>query len=112
MTAGKYKLDNLCAVIDNNRYEFDGPTAEVMPIEPLRSKWEDFGWNVYEVDGHDTEALLAAFEAAKEFKGKPSMIIAVTVKGKGISYMENVTTWHAGSVTKEQFELGMAELEV
>ena len=112
MTAGKYKLDNLCAVIDNNRYEFDGPTAEVMPIEPLRSKWEDFGWNVYEVDGHDTEALLAAFEAAKEFKGKPSMIIAVTVNGKGISYMENVTTWHAGSVTKEQFELGMAELEV
>ena len=112
MTAGKYKLDNLIAVIDNNRLEFDGPTEEVMPLEPFRTKWEAFGWNVLETDGHDTDALEGAFRQAKSLTGKPTVIIANTIKGKGISYMEGQTDWHAGTVTKEQYEQGMRELEV
>lgn len=111
MLAGKYRLDNLAAVIDNNRLEFDGRTEDIMPVEPLRAKWEAFGWNVEEVDGHDVEQLRAAFQKAGQTPGRPTVIIAYTVKGKGISYMEDRVEWHAGAVTKEQFEIGMRELE-
>lgn len=111
MLAGKYKLDNLAAVIDNNRLEFDGKTEDVMPIEPLRAKWEAFGWNVEVADGHDVAQLRAAFQRAEQFSGRPTVVIAYTVKGKGISYMEGRTEWHAGAVTKEQFAIGMRELE-
>lgn len=111
MAAAKYGLDNLIAIIDSNRLEFDGPTEEVMPLEPFSGKWDSFGWHTLEVDGHDTQALRAALEAAKHLKGKPTVIIAHTVKGKGISYMEHVVTWHAGTVTEEQYEQGMRELE-
>ncbi len=111
MTAGKYKLDNLIAFVDNNHLEFDGPTAEVMPIEPIEDKWRAFGWNVLRTDGHDCAKLQAAIDEAKAFAGAPTVIIADTIKGKGISYMENVTTWHAGACTPEQFEQGMKDLE-
>ncbi|MBQ9031769.1 MAG: transketolase [Parasporobacterium sp.] len=112
MTSAKYNLDSLIIVIDNNHYEFDGPTSEVMPIEPIEDKWKAFGWKTFRVDGHDTSELVEALNEAKKVKGCPSVVIADTVKGKGISYMENVTTWHAGSVTQEQYEQGMKELEV
>lgn len=112
MTAGKYQLDHLTAVIDNNHLEFDGPTEEVMPMEPFRAKWEAFGWHVLETDGHDTGALENAFCEAKSLTGKPTVIIASTVKGRGISFMEGQTTWHAGTVTEQQYEQGMRELEV
>ena len=83
-----------------------------MPLEPFRTKWEAFGWNILETDGHDTDALEGAFRQAKSLTGKPTVIIANTIKGKGISYMEGQTDWHAGTVTKEQYEQGMRELEV
>ncbi len=111
MTAGKYRLGHLTAIVDNNRLEFDGPTEDVMPLEPFADKWAAFGWHVIRVDGHDTNALKAAFDAAKAETGKPTVIIADTVKGKGISYMENITEWHAGTVTALQYELGVKELE-
>jgi len=112
MTSAKYKLDSLIAVIDNNQYEFDGPTNEIMPIEPLEEKWRSFGWETFRVNGHNTSELEKMLNEAKKVVGKPSVIIADTIKGKGISFMENVTTWHAGSVSDEQYELGMKELEV
>jgi len=111
MTAGKYGLDNLIAIVDNNRLEFDGPTQEVMPVEPFEDKWRSFGWHVQRVDGHNTEALHQAIDAAKAAKG-PGVIIADTIKGKGISYMENQVKWHAGTVTGEQYQKGMEELGV
>ena len=83
-----------------------------MPIEPIEDKWKALGWKTFRVDGHDTSELVEALNEAKKVKGCPSVVIADTVKGKGISYMENVTTWHAGSVTQEQYEQGMKELEV
>lgn len=112
MSASKYHLDNLIAVVDNNRLEFDGPTAEIMPVEPFCDKWRAFGWHTIRVDGHDTAALRAAFEDAKKVQGAPTVIIADTIKGKGVSYMEMQTNWHAGSVNEEQFKQGMDDLEV
>lgn len=111
MTAGKYGLDNLTAVIDNNRLAFDGPTEDVMPLAPFSDKWRSFGWRAVEVDGHDTSALREALESAKRSIGKPVVIIANTVKGKGISYMEGVPQWHAGSLTAQEYTQGMEELE-
>ncbi|MPN31697.1 Transketolase [bioreactor metagenome] len=112
MLAGKYQLDNLVAVIDNNRLEFDGKTEDVMPVKPFKEKWESFGWNVEYVDGHDVDELFTAFEKANNVKKKPTVIVAYTIKGKGISYMEDVVEWHAGKVNEEQYKLGMQELEM
>lgn len=94
MSAAHYKLDNLCGIIDRNRLQIDGPCKEVMDYEPLEKKWESFGWNVITVDGHDIPSLISAFEKAKEIKDKPTVIIANTIKGKGVSFMENVVIWH------------------
>ena len=110
MSAAKYKLDNLCAVIDVNGLQIDGKTADVMPSEPLDKKYEAFGWHVIKIDGHDYEAIQAAFAEAKTVKGQPTMILAKTVKGKGISYMENNAGWHGKAPNAEQYETGMAEL--
>lgn len=111
MAAAKYKLDNLCACVDVNGLQIDGPTAEVMPTEPLDKKFEAFGWNVIHVDGHDYQAIHDAYETAKTVKGKPTMLLARTVKGKGVSYMENQAGWHGKAPNDEQWEQAKAELE-
>lgn len=110
MAAAKYGLDNLCAILDVNGLQIDGKTADVMPSEPLDKKYEAFGWNVLKVDGHDHEALLDAFAAARTCKGKPTMILARTVKGKGVSYMENNAGWHGKAPNAEQYAQAKAEL--
>ena len=112
MTAGHYKLDHLIAFVDRNRNQIDGTTEDVMTLEPLADKWAAFGWHVQVIDGHDTDAIKAAVEAAKAAAGRPSVIIANTVKGKGISFMENQYKWHSGQITPEQFAIGCKDLEV
>ena len=111
MAAAKYHLDNLCAVVDVNGLQIDGKTADVMPSEPLDKKFEAFNWNVIQVDGHDIAAVAAAFEAAKKGKGKPMVILARTVKGKGVSFMEGDAGWHGKAPNAEQYEKAHAELE-
>lgn len=110
MSAAKWKLDNLCALVDVNGLQIDGKTADVMPSEPLDKKYEAFGWHVIKVDGHDYDALTRAYKEAETVKGKPTVILARTVKGKGISYMENNAGWHGKAPNKEQYEQGVAEL--
>jgi transketolase len=109
MSAGHYKLDNLTAIVDRNRFSLDGPTEEIMSLEPLADKFRDFGWFVLEVDGHDVESLLEAFQASSE-KGKPKVIIASTVKGKGVSFLENKTSSHFARLKPEQAEQALAEI--
>ena len=112
MAAAKYKLDNLCAIIDHNGLQIDGSNDEVMPIMPLDKKLEAFNWNVLVVNGHDYEALDAAYDQAAAFKnGKPTAIIMETVKGKGVSYMENDAGWHGKAPNDEQYAVAVAELE-
>lgn len=111
LLASKYELDNLIVFLDRNHCQIDGYTDEVLPLEPLKRKWEDFGWNVLEINGHDTDQIERAVAKAKENRGKPTIIIAETVKGKGVSFMENQYLWHSGSITKEQFQQGMKDLE-
>ena len=110
MSAPKFALDNLCAVVDWNHVQLDGTTDEVMPIRDLAGKWRAFGWNVIECDGHDLAALDAAFDAAEACKGLPSVIIADTVKGKGVSFMEGQAGWHGKAIDDESFKKAMAEL--
>jgi transketolase len=113
MVATHFGLDNLVAIVDCNKLQVEGPTSEVMNLEPLRSKWEAFGWSVQEIDGHDIPQITGALEEAKDsdFKpGKPRVIIAHTVKGKGVSFMENDWHWHAGHLTEEQYQLARKEL--
>lgn len=111
MAAAHYKLDNLCAVIDYNRFQIDGRTEVIMGLEPIVNKWEAFGWHVIECDGHNIAELLEAFEKAKKVKSKPTMIIAHTVKGKGVSFMEHVLDFHGRAPTEQEKEIALAELE-
>ncbi len=111
MSAAKYKLDNFCAFVDVNGLQIDGPTAVVMPSEPLDEKFRAFGWNVIVIDGHDLEAIDKALNDAAACKGKPTMIIAKTVKGKGVSYMENNFKWHGVAPKTDEFNVARAELE-
>jgi len=110
MAAPKYALDNLTGVIDRNRVQVDGTCAEIMPNDPFLDKWKAFGWHVLHVDGHDVHALVEAFETARTIAGRPTMIVADTVKGKGVSFMEGQARWHSGSVTAEQYEAACVEL--
>jgi len=110
MSAAKYKLDNLCAVVDVNGLQIDGPTAEVMPSEPLDEKFRAFGWNVVKTDGHDYAALGEAFSEAAAHEGRPTVVLARTVKGKGVSFMENDPGWHGKAPNDEQFQKAYAEL--
>ena len=110
MTAAHYKLDNLCAFLDSNNLQIDGNVSEIMGVEPLDKKWEAFGWNVIKIDGHNFEEILSALEKAKECKDKPTMILAKTVKGKGVSFMENVCGFHGVAPTLEELERALAEL--
>jgi len=111
MTAAHYKLDNLCAFVDSNNLQIDGNVDEVMGVEPLDKKWEAFGWNVIKIDGHDMQEILDALAAAKECKDKPTVILAVTTKGKGVSFMENVCGFHGVAPTEEETAKAVAELE-
>lgn len=110
MSAPKFGLDNLCAVVDWNHVQLDGTTDEIMPIRDLAGKWRAFGWNVIECDGHDLMALDAAFDAAEQCKGLPTVIIADTVKGKGVSFMEGQAGWHGKAIDDESFAKAMEEL--
>lgn len=112
MAAGHYHLDNLCVTVDVNGLQISGATKDVMCSDDLAKKFEDFGFNVIEVtDGNDCGQLLAAYEAAKAYQGRPSAVIAHTIKGKGISFMENTASWHHGVMTKEQYRKAIKELE-
>ena len=110
MSAPKFGLDNLCAVVDWNHVQLDGTTDEIMPIRDLAGKWRAFGWNVIECDGNDLVSLDAAFDAAEACKGIPSVIIADTVKGKGVSFMEGQAGWHGKAIDDDSFKKAMEEL--
>lgn len=110
MCASKYKLDNLCAVIDYNRLQLDGTVDEVMPLEPLADKWQAFGWHVLEIDGHNMKAILNGFARAEKSGNSPTVIIANTTKGKGVSYMENVCDWHGKVPTDDELMQALKEL--
>lgn len=111
MAAAKWELDNLCVFVDVNGLQIDGRTADVMPTEPLDEKFRAFNWNVIRIDGHDMADILAALEKARNSKGKPTVILAATVKGKGVSFMENQAGWHGKAPNDEQFAVAKAELE-
>ena len=111
MAAAKWGLDNLCAFIDVNGLQIDGTTKDVMPTDPLDKKLEAFNWHVIKIDGHDYAQILAALAEAREYKGKPTAILLSTVKGKGVSFMENQAGWHGKAPNAEQFAIAKAELE-
>ena len=111
MFAAHYKLDNLCVIVDWNGLQIDGPVAEVMNPAPHDKKLEAFGFNVISIDGHDFDAIEAAFANARETKGKPTAIIAKTVKGRGVSFMENQVGWHGAAPNDEQYEKAVAEIK-
>lgn len=111
LTAAHYKLDNLCAVIDYNQLQITGPTSEVCNTDPVDKKFESFGWTVRHVDGHNLEALKKTFDSLPFAAGKPNLVIAHTIKGKGVSYMENVVKWHHGVPSEKQFAEALSELD-
>lgn len=111
MFAAHYKLDNLCVVVDDNGLQIDGPVAEVMNSAPIAEKAKAFGMEVFEMDGHDFESIEKAFSDAKKVQGKPALIIAKTVKGKGVSYMENQVSWHGTAPGDEDYEKAINELK-
>ena len=110
MAAAHFKLDNLTAIVDNNGLQIDGPNREVMNLEPFPDKWQSFGWHVIVTDGHDLQKLLAAFNEARNTKGKPTVIIARTVKGKGVSFMENQVDYHGKAPNAEEVAQALKEL--
>ena len=110
MSAAHYKIDNLCALLDQNGLQIDGPVKEVMNIAPIADKWKSFGWHVFEVDGHDIEAILDALHKAEKVKGTPSIIICKTIKGKGVSFFENKVEYHGVTPTDEELERAITEL--
>jgi len=111
MAAAHFKVDNLVAIVDNNGQQIDGWNRDVMNLEPFNKKWQAFGWHVIEVDGHDLAQLTQAFEQAKSVKGKPTVIIAHTIKGKGVSFMENNPDFHGKAPNAEEVEIALRELE-
>jgi len=110
MLAGKFKLDNLIAIIDRNNIQIDGTTDDVLPLEPLADKCRSFGWHTIEIDGNDAKAVMDACESAKGAKGKPTMVIAKTIPGKGVSFMEKKFGWHGKTPNKEDGEKAISEL--
>ncbi len=111
MSAAHYKLDNVCAIIDYNNLQIDGCCEDVMGIAPLPAKWTSFCWHVIEIDGHDIKQVLRAYDEAAVTKDKPTMIIARTVKGKGVSFMENLPEWHGKAPDQAQLAQALAELK-
>ncbi|WKZ20229.1 MAG: transketolase [Candidatus Jettenia sp. CY-1] len=110
MAASHYKIDNLCAIIDQNGLQIDGFIHDIMSSHPIPEKWRGFGWHVIEINGHDYPSILAAYEDAEKIKGKPTVIVAKTVKGKGVSFMENHVDWHGKAPSREETERALAEM--
>lgn len=111
MSAPKYKVDTLTVILDNNNGQIDGHVNEVMPIDPVAAKWKAFNWHVVEIDGHDLQQILSALDEARATKGRPTLIWAHTVKGKGVSFMEDQIAWHGSAPNAEQAERALAELK-
>jgi transketolase len=111
MSAPKYALDNLTVIIDYNKAQIDGYTRDVMDLEPLADKWRAFGWHVLAIDGHDFAQIMDALDAAERVRGRPSYIIAHTVKGKGVSFMENAVRWHGVAPTRDEADRAIAEIK-
>jgi len=111
MTSAHYRLDNLCAIIDNNGLQIDGQCCDVMHIEPIVHKWQAFGWHVIDIDGHDMRAIVRALNEAETVKGKPTMIVARTIKGKGVSFFEGKVEYHGITPTSEELEIALKELK-
>ena len=110
MFAPQQKLNNVCAIVDYNHVQLDGTVEEIKNLDNLPARWNDFGWNVIEVDGHDVEAVVHAFKLAALTKDRPTVLIAHTVKGKGVSFMENDCNWHGNAPNAEQLEKALAEV--
>jgi transketolase len=111
MAAARYKLDSLTAILDRNRIQATGPTKEIFDIPNLEDKWRAFGWNVLNVDGHDVGAILDVLDEAAAIKGGPTVIVADTVKGKGVSFAENTAAFHNGAMTREQYDQALTEID-
>jgi len=111
MTAHHYKLDNICAIIDHNKLQIDGFCCDIKNLDDYEKKWSSFGWHVIEADGHDIENLILALDKAGDVKGKPQVVIAHTVKGKGVSFMENQAKWHGVAPKKDEYEKAEKELD-
>ena len=111
MSAGNFKLDNLTAFVDNNNLQIDGTIEQIMSPYPIDEKFKAFGWNVISIDGHDLAQISDAVDQAAAFKGKPTVIIAKTIKGKGVSFMENNVKWHGATPSEEEFKQAFAELD-
>jgi len=111
MSSSKYGLDNLTAFIDRNGIQQEGRTEDIMPLEPLAEKWEAFNWHVLTIDGHDFRQILAAIEEAHRTKGRPTAVLSRTVKGKGVSFMENKIKYHGAATSDEELKLALAELD-
>jgi transketolase len=111
LSAAHFKVDNLTAIVDCNRIQLSGWTKDIMTLEPLNQKWRAFGWHTIDIDGHDFNQILAAFQEAEGIKNKPSVIIARTIKGKGVSFMENNVKFHGKAPTPEEAEMALKELE-
>lgn len=110
MAGAHYRLDNLCGIVDNNGLQIDGRCEEVMNINPVADKWRAFGWHTIEINGHDFTRILEAYREAEATKGRPTLIVAKTVKGKGVSFMENKEEWHGKAPNKELTEKALKEL--
>ena len=110
MSAAHYKLDNVCAFLDHNNLQIDGNVCDIKGVEPLDKKWEAFGWHVISINGHDYNEIFSALEKSKSIKGKPTIIVAKTTKGKGVSFMENVCNFHGVAPNKEEMEKALEEL--
>ncbi len=110
MTAAQQKLDNLCAMVDYNQVQLDGNVPDIKDLGDLAAKWHDFGWNVICLDGHDMEQVVSAFRMAESYKGKPTVLIADTVKGKGVSFMENDCNWHGNAPSEAQLQQALKEI--
>ncbi len=110
MTAAQHHLDNVCAILDYNLVQLDGNVPDIKDLGDIAAKWHDFGWNVIQLDGHDMEQVMDAFRLAKAYKGKPTVLIARCVKGKGVSFMENDCSWHGAAPNAEQLAQALAEI--
>jgi len=110
LSASKFKLDNLVCILDYNKAQIDGFVKDVMPIEPIADKWRAFGWHVISIDGHDFDSIIGALNEARATKGKPTFIVADTVKGKGVSFMEGKVDWHGVAPDAEQAEIAIKEI--
>jgi len=111
MAAAKYQLDHLIVILDYNCYQLDGSMDEIMPLGDVMAKWKSFGWNVMEINGHEPEEISDAIDGAKKVKGRPTVIVAHTIKGKGVSFMENTHIWHGKKISDEEYKKAVSELK-